>query len=382
MLSIETYKFEPAITILIVDDSALNRRLIRSGFVDCNVKLVDAINGPEGIEQVHLCKPDIILMDIMMPGMDGFEATKKIKENKEYEMIPVLFLSALDTINDKVKAFDVGGVDFVVKPFAHLELKARVKTHIDLVRANKQKNHLLKLVMEERKNMSLTKVSEGISHNFNNLISVASGNLMLLESGMCDLPEIAKDSIKDIKISLERMQTLTKQFLHIAGRSQELKSGNVSLIDVNLNKIIDLVINNIVLGKKYTNIKCVNELKENSSIIFDNEQIQEVFYLIINEALDATVGKANIKINGKLTDNKFLCIILIDNIKMPNNYQEVIFDPFSLPLANVGAGLSFSVAKKLMKLNNSSISANVIAKNSLVFQLLFNLSNKNEVENA
>ncbi len=371
MLDIKNYKFQPQIKLLVVDDSNMNRRFVQNCFVNSNVLIEEAINGQEGIDKTISFDPDIILMDVMMPGIGGFEATEKILEQNRDKIIPIIFLSALDAIDDKIKAFEVGGVDFVTKPFAVLELKARVKNHIDLQKANEQKKHLMKLAMDDRRDTSLKRVSEGISHNFNNLLSVASGNLMLLESGMCDLPDIAMDSVKDIKVSLNRMQDLTKQFLHIAGRSNELGKGTPVLSEVNLGTSVEEIVKNTFLSKG-SKVNLITKLKDTKDVLFDKNHLDEIFYLIINETLDVSANKAEIVIYGRNVYNKFRCNIHIKNLEMPPNYQDFVFDPFSLPLANVGAGLSFSVAKQLVELNNSKIKATVKNDNELIFNLILN----------
>lgn len=139
--------------ILVVDDMPQNVRMLsemlkRIGYVVCT-----ASSGEEAIKKAADCRPNLILMDINMPGMDGYETCKALKEDPELQKIPVLFISALSDADDKVKAFNAGGVDYVTKPFEFKEVRARVKTHLELYRLHAElelhTHHLEKLVEEK-----------------------------------------------------------------------------------------------------------------------------------------------------------------------------------------------------------------------------------------
>jgi CheY-like chemotaxis protein len=103
--------------ILIVDDTMLNLKLLSHVLENEGYKHIDAENGQEAIDLAEEHKPDLILMDIMMPEMDGYETVKKIKSRDGLEYIPVIFLSALSETDDKIQAFKYGGVDYFTKPF-------------------------------------------------------------------------------------------------------------------------------------------------------------------------------------------------------------------------------------------------------------------------
>lgn len=124
-------------SILIVDDSImsvshLSRILTKVGY---NVHAVHS--GEEALDYIKTSIPDMILLDIIMPGMDGFEVIKRLKTDNEAHDIPVIFLTASDDQDSKVKAFDLGAVDYIVKPFYPQEVKARVKVHLKMITAMK-----------------------------------------------------------------------------------------------------------------------------------------------------------------------------------------------------------------------------------------------------
>ena len=172
-----TQNLADRITILIVDDISENRQLLAKlikSELDCRIILTK--NGPDAVKIFETKTgplPSLILLDIMMPGMDGFETARKIKSNPKAQDIPILFITAMNTPEDKVMAFQAGGVDFISKPFNQQELLARVGAHLKIKTLNDQlreKNRLLKdkglhlqALVEEKtrqiENMTLSVVS-------------------------------------------------------------------------------------------------------------------------------------------------------------------------------------------------------------------------------
>ncbi|HOD53553.1 MAG TPA: response regulator [Candidatus Cloacimonadota bacterium] len=137
--------------ILIVDDVNLNVRILEDHLKD-SYSILKASNGAEAIEVAKREKPDLILMDIIMPVMDGVEATSHLKKDPETKHIPVIFITALDQIHDIKRGFEAGGIDYIVKPYNPQEVMLRVNTQINLIKYQKQ------IVELERKNSVLAMV--------------------------------------------------------------------------------------------------------------------------------------------------------------------------------------------------------------------------------
>jgi diguanylate cyclase (GGDEF)-like protein len=133
--------------ILIVDDTPENLTILRQILTEQGYRVRPALSGEIALKAVQADIPNLILLDIMMPGMDGFEVCSKLKSEARTSDIPVIFISALDETEDKVKGFQVGGVDFITKPFHTAEVLVRVETHLAL------RNMQLQLLdeIEERK---------------------------------------------------------------------------------------------------------------------------------------------------------------------------------------------------------------------------------------
>ncbi|MCP5101473.1 MAG: response regulator, partial [Chloroflexi bacterium] len=95
-------------------------------------RILVATNGQDGLERAELANPDLILLDITMAGIDGIETCRRLKANAQTMNIPVIFMTALTDVNEKIRALEAGGVDYVTKPFNEMELLARVRTHLEL----------------------------------------------------------------------------------------------------------------------------------------------------------------------------------------------------------------------------------------------------------
>jgi serine phosphatase RsbU (regulator of sigma subunit) len=125
-------------TILLVDDTPDNLRLLSQILSERHYRVRAVTTGQRALETARLDPPDLILLDIRMPGLDGFQVCVSLKIDSKTRDIPVIFISALDDVADKVKAFEVGGVDYITKPFQYEEVVARVETHLDLRRLQRE----------------------------------------------------------------------------------------------------------------------------------------------------------------------------------------------------------------------------------------------------
>ncbi len=150
--------------VLVVDDTRENLRLLIRILAENGYKVRPVTNGRMAIIAAQIVPPDIILLDIMMPDMNGFEVCAQLKTDPRTQDIPVIFISALDEIDDKVRAFDEGGVDYITKPFEAGEVLARINTHLTIrnlqktlqMRNNalKEKNRQLQQALDSVKTLS------------------------------------------------------------------------------------------------------------------------------------------------------------------------------------------------------------------------------------
>lgn len=165
-----------SVTILIVDDDFTNLAIITQYLQNAGFRVLIARNGQAGLTRAQHVKPDIILMDVMMPDINGFEVCRRLKEIETTQHIPVIFMTALTRVEDKIKGFDAGGVDYVTKPLQQEEVIVRVITHLRvkslvdrLAEQNEQlqryQQHLLlsEMVWETVVNASKTTLTEQLA---------------------------------------------------------------------------------------------------------------------------------------------------------------------------------------------------------------------------
>lgn len=152
-------------TILIVDDTPANLALLFDYLEQEHFTVLVAQSGVDALEQIPYFKPDLILLDVMMPGLDGFETCRLLKANPETCEIPVIFLTALTETVDKMRGFELGGVDYITKPIEEVEVLARVRTHLtirDLHRRLGMQLESLEQQLRER-NAQLASINQELS---------------------------------------------------------------------------------------------------------------------------------------------------------------------------------------------------------------------------
>jgi len=177
--------------ILVVDDTAENIRFLAAMLAQQGYQVRKALNGKMALTAAQAAPPNLILLDVNMPDLDGFEVCKQLKADEKTAMVPVIFLSALDEVTDKVRAFQVGAIDFITKPFQFEDVLVRIQTHLKIqelqsqlqVKNSQVQQALLDLkqmqaqLIRKEKMLGLEQLVAGVCHELNNPISFIVGNL-------------------------------------------------------------------------------------------------------------------------------------------------------------------------------------------------------------
>ena len=222
--------------ILIVDDQPENLRLLSEALSGCHYELRRVLNGQLALQVAQFDPPDLILLDIRMPDIDGYEVCRRLKANEQTKDIPVIFLSALDNPLDKVKAFDVGGADYVSKPFQVPEVLARVRHQLQ-IRQLQMQARLQQQRLEEKAwaletaNRELEFFSSSASHDLSApLRGLQSLSEVLLEDYGDRLDALGKTYLERIRSTTIEMDTLLKTLLDYSRMTRtEFTVGPVSL---------------------------------------------------------------------------------------------------------------------------------------------------------
>ncbi|MBI3900162.1 MAG: EAL domain-containing protein [Gammaproteobacteria bacterium] len=191
-------------TILIVDDTASNLQVVTAHLEEEGFRVVIARNGEEALRLAGSIRPDLVLLDVIMPGMNGFETCRHLKANEATANIPVIFMTALTATNDKVTGFETGGVDYVTKPFQIAEVLARINTHLALRRMQQQlaaqNVQLQQEVQERRRAEEALRVSEV---RYRGLFETANDGILLLDSETGQINDVNTAFIKMFGYSYE-----------------------------------------------------------------------------------------------------------------------------------------------------------------------------------
>ncbi len=208
--------------ILVVDDIPDNLRFLSKTLTEQGYKVRCVQNGARALKAAQLEPPDLVLLDIKMPKMDGYEVCQQLKASQQTQEIPIIFLSALDDVTNKVKAFEVGGVDYITKPFQHEEVLARVHAHLTLrdqqIQLEKQNAELIKLNEQLKQEMARREQAE-------NTLQVADAKLFSVlseqEAKRWGISGFIGKSQSIIKVldEIRRLQDVEKTNVLILGES-------------------------------------------------------------------------------------------------------------------------------------------------------------------
>ncbi|MEH2414227.1 hybrid sensor histidine kinase/response regulator [Nostoc sp.] len=194
-----TVPLSKPIYILLVDDNPNNLKVLYEAIQGCGWKALMATDGESAIEQTEYARPDLILLDVMMAGIDGFETCRRLKTNPITQNIPVIFMTALSDSTDKVAGLEIGAVDYITKPFQQEEVIARLKLHLkislltrtleervqertaELTQSLQQLQQTQLQLIQSEKMSTIGQMVAGIGHEINNPVGFVGGNLSYIE---------------------------------------------------------------------------------------------------------------------------------------------------------------------------------------------------------
>ncbi|MEO1429964.1 MAG: response regulator [Cyanobacteria bacterium J06633_8] len=326
--------------ILIVDDNPTNLKVLSGAIADSGWEILVATDGESAIEQAEYAKPDLILLDVMMPGIDGFEACNQLKLNPATHEIPIIFMTALSDTVDKVKGLSLGAVDYITKPFQTEEVLARVNVHLKIHFLNEQlaqQKNDLEIRVEQRTEELQTALSElqesqlqlvqtekmsalgelvaGVAHEINNPVSFIDGNVEFLEQNTSDIikhlqlyqnhypnpqSEILKNAedieldllIEDIpriiysmKIGVERIGNISNS---LRSFSRTDSSSKVACdIHEGIDSTLMILKHRLKASNKRPEIQVVKDYAELPLVYCYSGQVNQVFMNIISNSIDA-----------------------------------------------------------------------------------------------
>lgn len=349
-------------SILIVDDTPDNLRLLSKLLSQRGYEIRKAINGQMALASAQADPPDLILLDIRMPEMDGYEVCQHLKAHDSTQAIPVIFLSALDDVLDKVKAFGVGGVDYITKPFQTEEVLARIEMQLRLRKLQKQLaehnqqlqqlNHALLI-----SNQELEQFAHAVSHDLQQPLQSITGFIGLIQmkyQGQLDAGLL--QYIDRILEAGKRMQRLIQDLLAYA----QIGQVDLTLTPVDSKLVLYQALANLEILIAQTKAEIsYDELP----LVYGNEtQLVCLFQNLIGNALKFTQPDTLPRIEISVTEqtDRWLFGIRDNGIGIPADSLKDIFQAFKrLKTAQhyAGTGIGLATCKKIVKSHGGEIFA-------------------------
>lgn len=227
-------------TILVVDDAVTNRQLLTAVLSLDGHQVQVASNGPHALEVIQTHLPDLILLDVMMPDMTGYEVCEQLKNNPATQHIPIIFISALDKTKDKVNAFSAGGVDYITKPFHPDEVLARVKTHLTIRYLQDQlqsANETLaqKVAELEIKNAELDAFGHTVAHDLKSSVNMVVGYAEFLsDENHPPTPDELQNTVRQMTRHALRINDITESLLLLATTHKQ----DINLEPVHMGEVL------------------------------------------------------------------------------------------------------------------------------------------------
>ena len=276
-------------SILIVDDVPKNIQLVAKFLTNEGYNLFFAQSGEAALKQVNSRMFDLILLDIMMPVMDGFEVCSEIKRNKSTTDIPVIFLTAKSDEEAIAKGFSLGGVDYITKPFNPVELVARVKTHLKLRHREKELQNL-----NETKDTLLSIISHDLKTPFFNIIGL--GELLINEFDAYD-DAMKKELITNIIDSSRVSHNLLDNLLNWT----RIQTGMVFYNPVNcdLKSVVTEVLDFLSSQAKNKLVECTYEGESDLNVSADVNMLKTTIRNLATNAIKYTPRGGMVKIKTK-----------------------------------------------------------------------------------
>jgi len=344
-------------TLLIIDDKPENISVLFHFLINHSFKILIAENGEDGLMNAEEEKPDLILLDVMMPGLDGFETCLRLKQNPKTQDIPVIFMTALSDTVEKVKAFELGAVDYVTKPFQQEEVLARIKTHLMLRKLQKEleaKNaDLVKLNQEKNEFLDI------VAHDLRNPLSAIYTAADFMKNQNPDADSKINEMAGYILDASKQTLNLIENFLNI----KVIESGkeDIEFEAVNLTMLLQWMVDHYTVIAQKKNISVHFQSEEKPLIAWVNHsRVTQVLENLISNAIKYSPhGK---EVNILLSEQKcyIRCEVQDKGAGLSESDKKQLFGKFARLSARPtgkesSVGLGLFIVKKLVEMMNGKI---------------------------
>ena len=340
----ETTEGQDKGNILVVDDTPANLRLLTGMLKDEGYRVRPAPSGRLALQAAAKDPPDLILLDINMPEMDGYEVCEKLKADETLAGIPVIFISALTETMDKVKAFQSGGVDYVTKPFQFEEVQARVEAHLNLFRLKKEVEYQYQALKElEKLRDSLTHM---IVHDLRSPLTGILSSLQLIQ--MMAKDRLEAEEMEDVKRAVQATRVLVDMVSALLDVNR-MESGEMplNLKDTDLGKLAVAALETLGGLTKDRDVG-FDEASDPVKASVDQDLMRRVMANLVGNAVKFTPAGGSVKLRVLARDGGFRGEVRDTGPGIPDAFREKIFEKFGQVEAreqkekhSTGLGLTF-----------------------------------------
>lgn len=344
---------QPRPRVLAIDDQRDAGRLLqlqlRSAGIDCFV----CYDGPSALRFVAEQKIDVIILDVMMPEMDGYEVCRRLKADERTRDIPILFLTAKVETQDKVHALGLGGHDYLVKPVQHQELLARTRAALrvkylqdqlkEKLALEKEVNRLHQSMLGQHWQNMLGQLASSLAHEINNPLAIALGSVQLLTLENETAPEV-RQRLQAVDESLQRAARKLRSLLLIAHTDQQARRVELAQLveDVLALTHVEVLMNGVTVR---------TQLDRTCSWMGIAGELARAVLALINNALEAVHGQANpaILVEVRSSGSQELIRIANNGPGIPEESRERIFERFFTTKAAPHHGLGLGLARQIVQ---------------------------------
>lgn len=337
--------------ILVVDDQPINVQLLKRKLEREGMTVATAYSGQEALNLVAADKPDLILLDVMMPEMDGIEVCQRLQADLETKSIPIIFITARTSKEGKIEGLGVGAVDYITKPIDLDETLARVQTQLRFVQINRELVDLQRRLGDSRRAATIGAVTQGIAHNLNNLLGVVIGYVDLIKA-YHEKPELVKKNAQHLEDAVNRIVGIIKQLTSLVVKNRP------PLIRASLARLVDSGIRRYQLEYKID--QPINVENGAGEVLIDTnvEVFEEVLAKLLINAWesygDAPDDKRVINVRTEIVDKpeegRFALVHIEDRGRgIDPEIRDHAFEPFTSTKHTVGVGMGLTVARHSMR---------------------------------
>ncbi|HUJ42249.1 MAG TPA: response regulator [Opitutaceae bacterium] len=342
----------PVPKILVVDDQPINVQLLKRKLEREGMAVVAAYSGQEALDLVKQERPELILLDVMMPEMDGIEVCRRLQANEETRSIPVIFVTARTSKEGKIEGLGVGAVDYITKPIDLDETLARVQTQLRFLAINREIIDLQRRLTESRRAATIGAVTQGIAHNLNNLLGVVIGYLDLIKT-YHDKPELVKKNVASVQEAVQRIVSIIRQLSSLVVKSR------LPVTKVGLQQILESSLQRYQTEFKITQPVALQNPLGDLMIETHIEVFEEVLTKVLINAWEAysedtPPDQRPITVTAELIDQKedgkFVRLRVEDQGHgIDPEIRDHMFEPFISTKRSVGVGMGLTIARHSLR---------------------------------